>query len=127
MLNVLAPDPRCLPQHRGGRRREARRIVEPLFQQARRRAILRSDETYAVTKVVITMPAYHAEETLERTVAAIPVGVADELILVDDASLDDTVEVARKLNITVYVHDENLGYGGNQKTPDRRGLSGNDG
>jgi 2-polyprenyl-3-methyl-5-hydroxy-6-metoxy-1,4-benzoquinol methylase len=48
-----------------------------------------------MAKVVITMPAYHAEETLERTVAAIPAGVADELILVDDASRDDTVGVAR--------------------------------
>src|SRR5205085_4887300 len=75
-----------------------------------------------MTKVVITMPAYQAQETLERTVAAIPAGVADELILVDDASLDDTVEVARKLNITVYVHAQNLGYGGNQKTCYRRAL-----
>jgi len=69
-----------------------------------------------MTKVVITMPAYHAADTLERTVADIPVGIADELILVDDASGDETVAVARKLNITVYVHDENRGYGGNQKT-----------
>ncbi|MDX6547195.1 MAG: hypothetical protein QOG33_745 [Gaiellales bacterium] len=75
-----------------------------------------------MTKVVITMPAYHAEETLERTVADIPAGVADELILVDDASGDDTVALARKLNITVYVHDQNLGYGGNQKTCYRRAL-----
>jgi 2-polyprenyl-3-methyl-5-hydroxy-6-metoxy-1,4-benzoquinol methylase len=75
-----------------------------------------------MTKVVITMPAYRAEDTIERTVADIPAGVADELILVDDASGDDTAEVARKLNITVYVHDENLGYGGNQKTCYRRAL-----
>ena len=75
-----------------------------------------------MTKVVITMPAYHAEETLERTVADIPAGIADELILVDDASSDDTAELARKLNITVYVHDHNLGYGGNQKTCYRRAL-----
>ena len=75
-----------------------------------------------MTKVVITMPAYYAEDTLERTVADIPVGIADELILVDDASGDDTVAVARKLNITVYVHDENRGYGGNQKTCYRRAL-----
>ncbi len=45
-----------------------------------------------MTKVVITMPAYRAQDTLERTVADIPAGVADELILVDDASGDDTVE-----------------------------------
>src|SRR4051794_28266197 len=69
-----------------------------------------------MTKVVITLPAYYAADTLERTVADIPVGIADELILVDDASGDETVAVARKLDITVYVHDENRGYGGNQKT-----------
>src|SRR3954467_201800 len=75
-----------------------------------------------MTKVVITMPAYYAADTLERTVADIPVGIADELILVDDASDDETVAVARKLDITVYVHDENRGYGGNQKTCYRRAL-----
>jgi 2-polyprenyl-3-methyl-5-hydroxy-6-metoxy-1,4-benzoquinol methylase len=75
-----------------------------------------------VTKVVITMPAYRAQDTLEQTVADIPVGVADELILVDDASGDNTVELARSLNITVYVHDQNLGYGGNQKTCYQRAL-----
>jgi len=68
------------------------------------------------------MPAYRAQDTLERTVADIPAGVADELILVDDASGDDTVKVAEQLNITVYVHSENQGYGGNQKTCYRRAL-----
>src|SRR5947209_2147598 len=71
------------------------------------------------------MPAYRAQETLEQTVADIPVGVADELILVDDASGDNTVELARSLNITVYVHDQNLGYGGNQKTCYQRALEHN--
>jgi glycosyltransferase involved in cell wall biosynthesis len=66
--------------------------------------------------VVITMPAYHAERTLERTVAAIPPGVADELILVDDASRDATVDVARGLGLRVHVHPVNRGYGGNQKS-----------
>jgi 2-polyprenyl-3-methyl-5-hydroxy-6-metoxy-1,4-benzoquinol methylase len=66
--------------------------------------------------ITITMPAYHAENTLERTVADIPPGIADELILVDDASTDNTVAVARGLPIQVYVHPENRGYGGNQKT-----------
>jgi hypothetical protein len=75
-----------------------------------------------MTKVIITMPAYSAEATIERTVADIPDGIADELILVDDASGDDTAEVARNLDITVYVHDQNLGYGGNQKTCYRRAL-----
>jgi hypothetical protein len=62
------------------------------------------------------MPAYRAESTLERTVADIPPGVADRLILVDDASPDNTAELARGLGIDVHVHVENLGYGGNQKT-----------
>jgi 2-polyprenyl-3-methyl-5-hydroxy-6-metoxy-1,4-benzoquinol methylase len=66
--------------------------------------------------VVITMPAYRAAETLARTVADIPPGVSDAIILVDDASPDNTVELARELGITVFVHPENRGYGGNQKT-----------
>ncbi len=67
-------------------------------------------------RVVITLPAYRAEGTLERTLADIPAGVADEVILVDDASPDDTVTVARALGIRVVVHHANRGYGGNQKT-----------
>lgn len=67
-------------------------------------------------KIVITLPAYRAESTLERTVADIPEGVADLLILVDDASPDGTVRKARELGVHVVVHDENRGYGGNQKT-----------
>ena len=70
-----------------------------------------------MSRVVITMPAYRAEQTLARTVADIPPGVADELILVDDASPDNTVQLARELGgIKVFVHDTNRGYGGNQKT-----------
>jgi glycosyltransferase involved in cell wall biosynthesis len=67
-------------------------------------------------KTVITMPAFRAGQTLAKTVADIPEGVADQLILVDDASPDNTVELARSLGITVYVHPHNRGYGGNQKT-----------
>ncbi len=67
-------------------------------------------------KVVITLPAYRAEATLAKTVADIPAGVADQLILVDDASADHTVERARELGIEVHVHEVNRGYGGNQKT-----------
>ncbi len=66
--------------------------------------------------VIITLPAYRAETTLEKTLAEIPAGIADELILVDDASPDGTVSVARNLGLTVVVHHENRGYGGNQKT-----------
>ena len=69
-----------------------------------------------MTRVIITMPAYRAEATLEKTVAGIPPGIADELILVDDASSDNTAELARSLGISVFVHPQNRGYGGNQKT-----------
>ena len=67
-------------------------------------------------KVIIVMPAYNAATTLEKTVRDIPEGLADEIILVDDASKDDTVKVARHLGLNVMVHDENLGYGANQKS-----------
>jgi 2-polyprenyl-3-methyl-5-hydroxy-6-metoxy-1,4-benzoquinol methylase len=73
-------------------------------------------------KVVITLPAYQAAGTLAQTVADIPPGVSDALILVDDASPDSTVELARELGITVYAHPENRGYGGNQKTCYARAL-----
>ena len=63
------------------------------------------------------MPAYNAAKTLEQTYAEIPHDIVDEVILVDDASTDETLEVARSLNIThIIVHDANKGYGANQKT-----------
>ncbi|MBC8366443.1 glycosyltransferase family 2 protein [bacterium] len=62
------------------------------------------------------MPAYNAETTLERTLQDIPAGSVDEIILVDDCSQDNTVELARSLGITVITHEENRGYGANQKT-----------
>jgi len=68
------------------------------------------------------MPAYRAAATLEKTVADIPPGVADELILVDDASLDDTAALARRLGVRVHVHPNNRGYGANQKTCYREAL-----
>ena len=67
-------------------------------------------------KIIVVMPAYNAAKTLEKTVRDIPQGTADEIILVDDASSDNTVEVAKSLGLTVIVHPENRGYGGNQKT-----------
>jgi glycosyltransferase involved in cell wall biosynthesis len=67
-------------------------------------------------KVVIVMPAYNAARTLEKTIQDIPKGFADEIILGDDASKDDTVRIARGLGLTVISHDQNLGYGANQKT-----------
>jgi 2-polyprenyl-3-methyl-5-hydroxy-6-metoxy-1,4-benzoquinol methylase len=72
--------------------------------------------------VIITLPAYRAEMTLEKTLADIPAGVADEIILVDDASPDGTVSLARSLGLTVVVHHDNRGYGGNQKTCYREAL-----
>jgi glycosyltransferase involved in cell wall biosynthesis len=67
-------------------------------------------------KVVVVMPAYNAEKTLAATVADMPVGSVDEVILVDDGSKDNTVAVARDMGLTVIVHEQNQGYGGNQKT-----------
>jgi len=67
-------------------------------------------------KVIAVLPAYNAEKTLEKTVADIPKGSVDEIILVDDRSKDGTVALARKLGLTVVVHERNKGYGGNQKT-----------
>jgi glycosyltransferase involved in cell wall biosynthesis len=68
------------------------------------------------TKVIVVMPAYNAELTLEKTFDDIPQGSVDGVILVDDASTDKTVELARQLGITVICHDKNMGYGANQKT-----------
>jgi len=67
-------------------------------------------------KVVVVMPAYNAGRTLESTYSDVPLDVVDEVLVIDDASHDDTVAVARRLGLTVYVHPENRGYGGNQKT-----------
>jgi glycosyltransferase involved in cell wall biosynthesis len=66
--------------------------------------------------IVVTMPAFHAERTLEKTYREIPDGLADEVLVVDDASRDRTVEVAHQLGLRVFVHPANRGYGGNQKT-----------
>jgi glycosyltransferase involved in cell wall biosynthesis len=66
--------------------------------------------------VIVVMPALNAARTLERTVSAIPREWVDEVILVDDKSTDDTVELARRLPLRVIWHPHNVGYGGNQKT-----------
>ena len=68
------------------------------------------------------MPAYNAGRTLRRTVEDIPAGSVDRIILVDDASRDDTVQVARDLGLSVFQHAENRGYGANQKTCYRHAL-----
>jgi glycosyltransferase involved in cell wall biosynthesis len=73
-------------------------------------------------KIIAVMPAYNAESTLAATLADIPAGAIDEVILVDDGSQDRTVQVARDMGLTVIVHPENRGYGGNQKTCYRHAL-----
>jgi glycosyltransferase involved in cell wall biosynthesis len=66
-------------------------------------------------RIVVVLPAYNAEKTLEATVRELP-DLVDECILVDDKSHDQTVAVARRLGLQVVVHEHNRGYGGNQKT-----------
>src|SRR6266852_4516264 len=73
-------------------------------------------------KVVLVMPAYNAADTLRQTWSEIPSGYVDETLLVDDASRDDTVSIARGLGIRVLEHAQNRGYGGNQKTCYREAL-----
>lgn len=73
-------------------------------------------------KVVAVLPAYNAERTLAATVADFPPGCVDEIVLVDDGSTDRTAEIARRMGLTVIVHEKNTGYGGNQKTCYRYAL-----
>ncbi len=73
-------------------------------------------------KVVVVMPAYNAEKTLERTYREIPFEFVDDVILVDDASRDRTSETAKTIGIRTIVHESNLGYGANQKTCYRAAL-----
>jgi len=73
-------------------------------------------------KIAVVLPAYNAAATLERTCCEIPKDLVDEVLLVDDASPDDTVAVARQLGLRTIVHDRNKGYGGNQKTCYREAL-----
>lgn len=68
-------------------------------------------------KIVVVLPAYNAAKTLEQTYAEIPFDIVDDVVLVDDASRDDTVEVGRKIGIRHIIrHEKNKGYGGNQKS-----------
>lgn len=74
-------------------------------------------------KVVIVLPAYNAARTLQRTLDEIPPPFRENIILVDDASTDNTVEMAQAAGLTVVVHPQNRGYGGNQKTCYREALT----
>jgi len=68
-------------------------------------------------KLIVVMPAYNAEKTLEETYNEVPFDIVDEVVIVDDKSTDNTIEVAEKIGIKhIVAHDENKGYGGNQKS-----------
>jgi glycosyltransferase involved in cell wall biosynthesis len=72
---------------------------------------------YKSKKVVVVMPAYNAARTLEKTLAEVPKGLVDEVILCDDASKDNTATLAKSIGIEhVIIHSQNKGYGGNQKS-----------
>lgn len=73
-------------------------------------------------KVIAVLPAYNAENTLAATLADVPAGSVDEMLLVDDGSSDRTVQVAREMGLAVIEHPRNRGYGGNQKTCYRHAL-----
>lgn len=72
--------------------------------------------------VIAVMPAYNAAQTIDKTYQDIPKGVVDEVIVVDDASGDNTKEVVKKLGLTLIAHEKNKGYGANQKTCYREAL-----
>lgn len=74
-----------------------------------------AQESYG-PKIIVVMPAYNAAKTLKITYDAIPHQVVDQVILVDDGSVDETLEIARELHLTAFVHIRNFGYGANQKT-----------
>ena len=67
-------------------------------------------------KIVVVLPAYNAARTLEKTLFVIPKDWIDDIILIDDASGDDTPAVSKRLGLKTFIHEKNLGYGGNQKT-----------
>jgi glycosyltransferase involved in cell wall biosynthesis len=78
---------------------------------------------YQGLKVAVVLPAYNAAKTLQTTYAEIPLDIVDTVILVDDCSKDDTVELAKRIGINhVIRHEKNLGYGGNQKTCYKKSL-----
>jgi glycosyltransferase involved in cell wall biosynthesis len=73
-------------------------------------------------KILVVLPAYNAEKTLERTYGEIPLDIVDDVLLVDDFSMDRTASLAKRLGIRTFVHDQNYGYGRNQKTCYREAL-----
>src|SRR5664280_117289 len=97
-------------------RRPASRYASPMEDQERQTQDAPAHEAMAGHRIVIVMPAYNAARTLERTYADIPHDLVERIILVDDVSRDQTVEIAKQLGLDVIVHRQNRGYGGNQKT-----------
>ena len=82
-----------------------------------------STSSKRVPQITIIMPAYNAEETLAKTLSEIPLGIAQHVILTDDASTDNTVRAAEELNIDIIIqHEFNKGYGANQKSCYRKAL-----
>lgn len=73
-------------------------------------------------KVIVVMPAYNAAKTLAKTLADVPGKWVDDILLIDDASKDNTVELARELRLKVFAHEDNRGYGANQKTCYKKAL-----
>lgn len=67
-------------------------------------------------RIVVVLPAYNAGRTLEKTCQDIPHDIVDEVLLIDDGSKDETVHIAQRLGLTIFVHEQNFGYGRNQKT-----------
>jgi glycosyltransferase involved in cell wall biosynthesis len=73
-------------------------------------------------KVIVVLPAYNAEKTLNQTYSEIPMDIVDEVLMVDDHSIDNTVKLAKKMGINTIEHERNYGYGRNQKTCYRQAL-----
>src|SRR5688572_15936642 len=101
-MSTLLTEPPLRPSHEPFR---VERILHPAAPVPKRQH-----------RVIAVLPAYNAEKTLAATVADFPPGCVDDILLVDDGSKDNTVAVARDMGLTVLVHPENRGYGGNQKT-----------
>jgi len=78
---------------------------------------------YKDKKVVVVLPAYNAASTIEKTILEIPLDIVDEIVLVDDKSSDNTIDVAKRIGIQhIIQHTQNKGYGGNQKSCYRKAL-----
>jgi glycosyltransferase involved in cell wall biosynthesis len=99
-----------------------RKLLEGIFHVDHITKSLPERPPQRTQRCIAVMPAYNAERTLAATLADMPPGCVDEIILVDDGSKDRTVAMAREMGLTVLVHPHNRGYGGNQKTCYREAL-----